>query len=126
MTKVTPTRAKILVVDDSATDVAVMTAPLVRDGYTVVTASDGGEALAALERETPDLVLLDVVMQGMNGFQLCRNLRRDPRYRQLPIVLVTSKNLETDRAWGMKQGATEYLTKPFAAEQLMATVRRYV
>lgn len=102
-----------------------MSAPLVKDGYTVVTASDGGQALTQLEKEAPDLMLLDVVMQGMNGYQLCRNLRRDPRYAKLPIIMVTSKDLETDRAWGMRQGATEYLTKPFGTEQLLSTVRRY-
>jgi len=117
---------KILVVDDSATDRAVISAPLVKQGYTVVTANDGGEALTKLEQEAPDLMLLDVVMQGMNGFQLCRKLRRDPRYQRLPIILVTSKNQDSDRQWGMKQGANEYLTKPFASDQLLATVRRYL
>ncbi len=119
-------RGKILVVDDSPTDLAVMSAPLRQDGYVVQTATGSTEALAQLEREVPDLMLLDVVMQGVNGFQLCRNLRRDPRFQRLPIVLVSSKDQDVDRQWGLKQGATDYLTKPFAAEQLLATVRRYV
>jgi DNA-binding response OmpR family regulator len=119
-------RGKILIVDDSPTDLTVMATPIRRDGYGVVTAHDGEEALARLEREAFDLVLLDVIMPGVNGFQLCRSLRRDPRHARLPIVLVTSKNQEFDRYWGLKQGANEYIIKPFSNEQLLAAVRRYV
>ena len=104
---------KILVVDDSDTELAVITAPLRGDGYTVVTASNSEEAMARLGQEAFDLVLLDVVMPGVNGFQLCRSLRRDPKYSGLPIVLVTSKNQDSDRHWGLKQGASEYLTKRY-------------
>jgi len=116
---------KILVVDDSATELAVISAPLRGDGYAVVTASNGQEAIDRLGAEAFDLVLLDVIMPGLNGFQLCRSLRRDPRYAQLPIVLVTSKNQDSDRHWGLKQGATDYITKPFSREQLLDTVRRH-
>ncbi|HLI29267.1 MAG TPA: response regulator [Chloroflexota bacterium] len=119
-------RGKILVVDDSPVDRVVMSEPLRQHGYTVVTAADSNEALAQLEREQPDLLLLDVIMPGVNGFQLCRTLRRDPRYARLPIVLVTSKNQPADRHWGLKQGASDYLAKPFTADQLLATVRRLV
>ena len=94
--------------------------------YAVVTASDGEEALKRLDQEAFDLVLLDVIMPGVNGFQLCRSLRRDPRWAQMPIVLVTSKNQDSDRHWGLKQGATDYLSKPFSREQLLDAVRRYV
>lgn len=118
--------AKILVVDDSAVDRMAMIGPLQKHGYSVVVAADGKQALEQLERERPDLMLLDVIMPGVNGFQLCRDLRRDPRYARLPIVLVTSKNQPADRHWGMKQGASDYLPKPFTAEQLVATVRRLV
>jgi twitching motility two-component system response regulator PilH len=117
---------KILIVDDSATEQAVIAAPLRGDGYAVVTASDGEEALKRLDQEAFDLVLLDVIMPGVNGFQLCRSLRRDPRWAQMPIVLVTSKNQDSDRHWGLKQGATDYLSKPFSREQLLDAVRRYV
>ena len=120
------TRGKILVVDDSATDLTVMATPLRRDGYTVVTASNGDEALKQLEREPFDLLLLDVIMPGLNGFQLCRDLRRNTRYAGLPIVLVTSKSQEPDRRWGLKQGADDYLTKPFSTEQLLDTVQRHM
>ena len=119
-------RGKILVVDDSPTDLAVMTAPLRRDGYGVVTASTGEEALAQLDREIIDLVLLDVIMPGVNGFQLCRSLRRDQRFSRLPIVFVTSKNQDVDQYWGLKQGADGYITKPFSVAQLMTVVQRYV
>ncbi len=119
-------QGKILVVDDSATELAVITAPLRGDGYSVVTASNSEQAMARLAQEAFDLMLLDVIMPGVNGFQLCRSLRRDPRYAKLPIVLVTSKNQDSDRHWGLKQGATEYLTKPFSREQLLAAVRRFV
>ena len=118
-------RGKILVVDDSDTERALMTTSLQRDGYTVITANNGEDALAQLEQQTPDLMLLDVVMPGINGYQLCRSLRRNPRFAKLPIVLVTSKDQDTDRAWGLKQGATEYITKPFSPTDLLATVRRH-
>jgi twitching motility two-component system response regulator PilH len=116
----------ILVVDDSPTELAVITGPLRGDGYTVVTASNGEEAVNRLAQEAFDLMLLDVIMPGVNGFQLCRSLRRDPKYSGLPIVLVTSKDQDSDRHWGLKQGATDYLTKPFSREQLLAAVRRFV
>jgi twitching motility two-component system response regulator PilH len=119
-------RNRILVVDDSPTDLAVMASSLRREGYTVVTANDGTAALQELEREAFDLVLLDVVMPGVNGFQLCRALRKDVRYAELPIVLVTSKNQDADRHWGLKQGASAYVTKPFSSQQLLDTVHQHV
>ena len=119
-------RNKILVVDDSPTDLTVMATSLRRDGYLVVTASDGASAMRELERESFDLLLLDVVMPGVNGFQLCRALRKDARYAQLPIVLVTSKNQEADRHWGLKQGAAAYVTKPFSSQQLLDAVHEHL
>jgi twitching motility two-component system response regulator PilH len=120
------TRNKILVVDDSPTDLAVMATSLRRDGFMVVTASDGSTALQELERDAFDLLLLDVVMPGVNGFQLCRALRKDARYAELPIVLVTSKNQDADRHWGLKQGASAYVTKPFSSKELLDTVHEHV
>lgn len=117
---------KILVVDDSATDTLVISNSLRSEGYDVVTARDGEEALRCLDSERPDLVLLDVVMPGKNGFQLCRQIRNDARYGTLPVILLTSKSQEADKFWGMKQGATAYMTKPFAPEALLATVRQHV
>jgi twitching motility two-component system response regulator PilH len=117
---------KILAVDDSDTELAILSAPLRRQGYTVVTASNAEQALAQLERESPDLMLLDVVMPGVNGFQFCRNLRRDPRFANLPIIMVTSKDQPSDRAWGLRQGASEYLTKPVSMDDLIATVNQFI
>jgi twitching motility two-component system response regulator PilH len=104
---------KILVVDDSATDTLLISNPLRAEGYDVITAKDGEEALRRLDQDRPDLVLLDVVMPGKNGFQLCRQIRSDARFGSLPVILLTSKNQEADKFWGMKQGATAYMTKPF-------------
>ena len=119
-------KSKILVVDDSATDTMLITNPLRAEGYDVITAKDGEEALRRLDSDRPDLVLLDVVMPGKNGFQLCRQIRNDARYGSLPVILLTSKNQEADKFWGMKQGATAYMTKPFATAALLATVRQHV
>jgi twitching motility two-component system response regulator PilH len=119
-------QGKILAVDDSETELAVLSAPLRRQGYTVSTASTAEEALELLEHEVPDLMLLDVILPGVNGFQFCRSLRRDPRFAKLPIILVTSKDQPSDRAWGMRQGATEYLTKPVRMEDLIATVNQFI
>lgn len=117
---------KVLVVDDSATEMALMTSSLRADGFEVVTASNGEEALSCLERERPDLMVLDVIMPGKNGFQVCRQVRQDARWASLPIVMVTSKDQASDRFWGLKQGASEYITKPFEPASLVAAVRRLV
>lgn len=117
---------RILVVDDSATELAMIASPLRESGFDVITATNGTEALDSLVRDEPDALVLDVIMPGQNGFQLCRQIRNDARWARLPIVLVTSKDQEADRFWGMKQGATEYVTKPFNASQLVETVRRHV
>lgn len=117
---------RILIVDDSATEMAVMTNSLRAEGFDVITATNGDEALDRLERERPDAIVLDVIMPGKNGFQLCRQIRSDSRWAALPIVMVTSKDQESDRFWGMKQGASEYITKPFEPANLVAAVRRFV
>ncbi len=117
---------KILVVDDSATQVTMITNSLRTEGYDIVTASNGEEALRRLDSDRPDLVLLDVIMPGKNGFQLCRQIRNDARWKTVPVILLTSKDGEADRFWGMKQGATEYVTKPFDPIALAATVRRHI
>lgn len=119
-------RGKILAVDDSDTELTVLTGLLRRHGYTVVTASNAQQAVTALELETPDVVLLDVVMPGVNGYQLCRTLRRDPRYAKLPIIMVTSKDQVSDREWGLRQGASQYLTKPVLDKDLFEAVAAYI
>lgn len=117
---------KVLIVDDSATEMALMTNSLKANGFDVVTASNGEEAITRLEMDRPDLVVLDVIMPGKNGFQVCRQIRQDARWASMPIVMVTSKDQASDRFWGMKQGASEYITKPFDPLNLVAAVRRLV
>lgn len=119
-------KSKILVVDDSATEMILITTPLRAEGYEVITAKDGEEALRRLDDDQPDLVVLDVIMPGKNGFQLCRQIRNDARYSALPVILLTSKSQEADKFWGMKQGATAFMTKPFATDALLATIRQHV
>jgi len=114
----------ILVVEDSPTERQLIRKMLEDKGYRVAEAADGNAALAAVQREKPALLLLDVVLPGPNGFQICRQLKSSPETRDIRIVLVSSKNQEADRFWGLKQGADEYLVKPFKSEELLASVRR--
>jgi twitching motility two-component system response regulator PilH len=113
---------KVLVVDDSRTELVYLGEMLRGAGYEVDTARNADDAQAKLERFRPDLVLLDVVMPGKNGFQLTRAIVRDPRYANVPVILCTSKNQETDRVWGMRQGARDYIVKPVCKEELMSKI----
>ncbi len=113
---------KILVVDDSATERFFLADLLVRKGYVVITASSGEEALVKVKAERPSLVLMDVVMPGQNGYQVTRQLSRDPDTSAIPVVMCTSKGNETDRIWGLRQGARDYLVKPIKPEELLAKV----
>jgi twitching motility two-component system response regulator PilH len=116
------TRATILVVEDSPTHLRLTAEPLRAQGYRVLTAADGEEALARVAEERPDLVLLDVVLPGANGFQVCRQLKNDPGAWPVKVLMVTGKKMDSDRWWGLRQGADDYLTKPFADEELLARV----
>ncbi|NMG35352.1 response regulator [Azoarcus sp. TTM-91] len=113
---------KILVVDDSPTERFVLTDVLTRNGYQVVTAENGEDAIAKSRSELPDLILMDVVMPGMNGFQATRTISRDDLTRAIPIIMCTSKSLETDKIWGMRQGAYDYLVKPVDHKELLARI----
>ena len=115
----------ILLVDDSRTELHVLSDLLVRQGYRVRTAENGDEALRRIAEEKPDLILMDVVMPGQNGFQLTRTITRDPRYTGLPVIMCTSKNQETDRVWGLRQGAKDYIVKPVKADELIAKIRQF-
>ncbi len=117
---------KILVVDDSPTERKLMLGALEGKGYDVSIAEDGEGALAKAQGDRPDLILLDVILPKKNGFQVCRQLKTSPETQEIKIVLVTSKSQDSDRYWGLKQGADDYLTKPFDDEQLLACVRRLV
>jgi len=113
---------KVLVVDDSKTELMFLTDVLQKQGYQVRTAENAQEALARLGEEKPDLILMDVVMPGQNGFQLTRSIARDTQYADVPIIMCTSKNQETDRVWGLRQGASDYITKPVDPSELQAKI----
>ncbi|MEP7282895.1 MAG: response regulator [Rubrivivax sp.] len=115
----------ILVVDDSKTELHHLSALLGKKGYAVRTAENGDEALRRLGEHTPDLILMDVVMPGQNGFQLTRTITRDPRWSGVPVIMCTSKNQETDRVWGMRQGARDYIVKPVDADALFAKIQAF-
>ena len=114
---------KILVVDDSPTDLHLLTGYLVNNGYTPVTAANGEEAIAKAAAEQPDLILMDVVMPGMNGYEATRALSRNPATARIPVVIVSSKDQEIDKIWGMRQGAKDYLTKPVDESTLIGKIR---
>lgn len=115
--------AKILIVDDSPTELHVLTQILSKGGYDTVTAEDGEEGVETAKTELPDLILMDVVMPGLNGFQATRKLSRDATTKNIPVVMVTTKDQDTDREWGMRQGARDYMVKPVKADELLAKVK---
>ena len=111
--------ALILIVDDSPTEVHVIRKALELHGYTTAAAGDGAEGIRLAKEMKPDLILMDIVMPGVNGYQATRTLANDPETKRIPVIMVTSKAQETDRIWGMRQGAIDYLVKPVSAEQLV-------
>ena len=116
---------KILVVDDSKTELHYLSDLLGKRGYAVRTAENGEEAMRRLGEEKPDLILMDVVMPGQNGFQLTRSITRDVRFSGVPVIMCTSKNQETDKVWGMRQGARDYIVKPVDGDELVAKIRAF-
>jgi twitching motility two-component system response regulator PilH len=113
---------KILVVDDSPTERHVLKTLLTSNGYQVITAGTGEEGIAKARSELPDLVLMDVVMPGLNGYQATRTLTRDPTTRNIPVIVCTTKSQETDKIWGLRQGAQDYLVKPVNGQELLAKI----
>ncbi len=113
---------KILVVDDSPTDRQFMTETLAKKGYKVVTADSGEDAVVKAKSELPDLILMDVVMPGLNGYQATRAITRDEATKHIPVIMCTSKGADTDKIWGMRQGALDYLVKPVDPQQLLAKI----
>ncbi|RMX02948.1 response regulator [Corticibacter populi] len=109
---------KVLVVDDSRTEQAYLAGMLQKKGIQVRTASNADEAYQCLAAERPDLILMDVVMPGKNGFQLTRAITKDPQYAEIPIIICTSKGQATDKVWGLRQGARGYLVKPVDPQEL--------
>ncbi len=111
--------ALILIVDDSPTELHVMRKALERHGYSTAVAADGAEGIRLAREMRPDLIFMDIVMPGMNGYQATRVLAKDPDTREIPVVMVTSKGQEADRVWGLRQGAVDYLIKPVSPDQLV-------
>ena len=114
--------SKILIIDDLATEIQIMKTVVASLGHTVVTANDGETGYASAKVDKPDIILLDVVMPKMDGFQTCRKIKKDPETAGIPIILVTTKNQDTDRSWGLKQGAADFVAKPFKSEELAARI----
>jgi twitching motility two-component system response regulator PilH len=110
----------IMIVDDSPTEVHIMKTALEKHGFQTMSAADGTECLTLVKEVQPDLIFMDVVMPGLNGFQATRTLSRDPKTKSIPVVMVTTKDQESDRVWGMRQGAVDYLVKPVDASDLVA------
>jgi twitching motility two-component system response regulator PilH len=113
---------KVLVVDDSPTERYFLTDILIKHGYSVSTAESGEEALLKIKADKPHLILMDVVMPGQNGFQVTRSIARDPSTENVPIIICTSKGQETDRIWGLRQGARDYIVKPVDPKELLAKI----
>jgi len=111
--------ALILIVDDSPTEVHVMKKALEKGGFKTATAGDGQEGVRLAKEMHPDLIFMDIVMPGMNGYQATRAIVNDPGTRRIPIVMVTSKGHDTDRVWGLRQGAVDYLVKPVSPDVLV-------
>ena len=115
--------ARILVVDDSPTETEAFRSVLEKNGHEVLNAENGADGVAMARQELPDLVLMDIVMPGLNGFQATRQLTRSPETKNIPVVIVTTKDQETDRVWGKRQGASGYLVKPVSESRLLRSGR---
>jgi two-component system, chemotaxis family, response regulator PixH len=116
----------ILVVDDTLSELELMTRYLRDGGFSVIVATDAKDAMAKAVEHKPDAIVTDVVMPGMSGFELCRNLKKTEATQKVPVVVCTSKNQELDRLWGLKQGADVYITKPFTQEDLLRAVKSVI
>lgn len=113
----------ILVVEDTPSEMKLISYYLQESGYSVISAVSAKEALTKVIDQKPDVIITDVVMPGMSGFELCRSLKKHPKTEKVPIIICTSKNQEIDRLWAMRQGADAYLTKPFTREDLLSIVK---
>lgn len=117
---------RVLVIDDSKTEQLVVTKALEAEGYDVFSAYDGEDGINKATTLKPDVIILDVVMPGKNGFEVCRAIKKDEVIGKTPVILCTSKDQESDKFWGLKQGADEYITKPYKVEDLIQVVRKFM
>ncbi|HYR05248.1 MAG TPA: response regulator [Gallionella sp.] len=113
---------RILVVDDSATERHIIGEILSKQGYEVTFAEDGESGVTKAKQSKPDLVVMDVVMPGMNGFQATREITKDPETQHIPVLICTTKDQETDKVWGLRQGAKDYVVKPVDAAELLSKI----
>lgn len=118
--------ARILVAEDSITDLQYIKESLKDTSHEIITAMDGEEAEQKARSENIDLIILDIVMPKKNGFQVCRSLKKDEQFKHIPIIMTTSKTQESDKFWGLKQGADEYLTKPFEPIDILLAVKKHL
>ncbi len=114
--------AHILIIDDSPTDVRVFTTLLEKAGHTVASAGNAEDGIEQVRNEQPDAIIMDVIMPGMNGFQATRTLSRDPKTKDVPILIITTKSMETDRVWGLRQGARDFITKPISEKDFLSRI----
>ncbi|TLY52501.1 MAG: response regulator [Gammaproteobacteria bacterium] len=114
--------ARILIVDDSPTQLLSLKRVVEKLGHATLTAEDGSAGVEVAKREVPDLILMDVVMPNLNGFQATRSISKDPKTSHIPVILVTTKGQETDKIWGMRQGAKAYVTKPIDEKELIQAI----
>ena len=114
--------AKVLIVDDSPTETYKLTSILEKNGHAVITAENGEQGVAVAKKERPDLVLMDIVMPGLNGFQATRQISKNTETSSIPVIMVTTKDQETDKVWAMRQGAKDYIVKPVQEKALMEDV----
>ena len=114
---------KILIVDDSPTERYFLSEIFIKAGYVVTQAESGEDALVKIKADLPHLVLMDVVMPGQNGYQVTRAISKDPATANIPVIMCTTKNQETDKVWGIRQGAREYVVKPVSPEDLLSKIR---
>ena len=117
---------KILIVDDEKDLVETLTVLLESKSYKVIAAYDGMQGLEKAKKDNPDLILLDVMMPQLNGYQVCRELKKDETYKKIPIVMLTAKAQESDRFWGVESGADDYVTKPFDSKNLIETIEKFL
>lgn len=115
---------RVLIVDDSPTETYKFREILEKHGFDILTADNGADGVALARQEQPDVVLMDVVMPGLNGFQATRQLHKNAETQTIPVIIVTTKDQETDKVWGRRQGAKDYLTKPVDEQKLLDTIKR--